>query len=74
MNTSQSVTGYMEQCTSKVAHISGILDPFSQLFCFVCVCIQMFCPGSKWLSYQECYLSSGPCGVHCIYIYIYILT
>ena len=36
----------------KSAPISGILDPFS-LF-FVCVCIQMFYPGPKWLSYQEC--------------------
>ena len=41
---------------------------------FLCVCIQMFCSGPKWLSYVECSFIQWSSGVHCIYnIYTHTL-
>ena len=43
-------------------------------FFFVCVCIQMFCPGPKWLSYQNLHLSSGPFKWSALYFSRYLTS
>ena len=67
MITSQSVNEYMYQCTSKVAHISGILHPYSRLFLYVYVykCSVQVQNGSV---IRNVHLSSGPFKWSALYI------